>query len=411
MESKLYGKKKNWVERIFEFSHKYLAPIYYLGYFISSSLFIKDYTIKAWIMIIGLILTVIFIGYSFWINKNKKNGDRTKVILLLPLSSKENNYFIQKDVKQQLKGFSQIYYSRDAISHEIDFIIEDHKNVYDTAIKLMDHHYNNGTEYFVSTMGKVSERLATHIENTYKNHKIQPKLVVTVTGSNNYAEFNNNIVRFYVRLKEEVDILFNETKKYNSAGLICIPSNYGREFSCKFIEKWNTSRYKNNNGLGVVDSYILPSIDSVQLFEHYLSSIKSSLSLKEVLIIVLYGQATYDIIKLIRKLKLTPKLILFTSNFSYDVIPSQIKHSLIHFEWKSCVPNIKEGIYKKDVVEDFTTRTIDRLCKTIIDTKRNQTKRTFIEIWESHIDKDLVTSKNYGDDKIELRLIDKSNFN
>ncbi len=409
MADNLYSKDKNFLETILGFSHKYLAPIYYLGFFLYAVAF-DNTEVKSWIMIIGLAITLIFIGYSWYKHRKEKHFGRTKVVLLLPLTSDTNKLYVRDDVLHQLMGYSKVYIDRDNISTAIDFVIQDHKNKFEKAKELLDYHFSQGTEYFICTMSDVSNKLAEYIDDVYKTKKKKPILIATVTASHNFSNFGENIFRYYVRLDDEVNILYDQAKNYNSASILGIPSHYGREIAERFRQKWNN----NNTGLDIQQKncLILPNdLSEEGALSNFVERNRTLLN-TDVIVIALYGKTIYDTIRVLNSLNIKPKLLLFTSTFNFNSTHIKTKAILDDYNWKCCVPKLKNNeLYKDNTVKDFTYRSIDRLSKTIDKLKKLNNKKSFKLIWSESVHKDLyITQSSNGDENIDLQIIDKSNF-
>lgn len=409
MVDNLYNKDKNFAETILGFSHKYLAPIYYLGFFLYAVAFdITD--VKSWIMIIGLAITLVYIGYSWYKHRKEKHYGRTKVVLLLPLTSDTNKLYVRDDVLHQLMGYSKVYIDRDNISTAIDFVIQDHKNKFEKAKELLNYHFSQGTEYFICTMSDVSNKLAHYIDDVYKTKKKKPILIATVTASHNFSNFGENIFRYYVRLDDEVNILYDQAKSYNSVSIIGIPSEYGREIADGFKDKWNS----NETGLDIQQKncLILPNdLSEEGSLTHFIEKNKSFLN-TDVIVIALYGKTIYDTIRVLSSLQIKPKLLLFTSTFNFNSTHIKTQAILDSYNWKYCVPKLKNNeLYKDNTVKDFTYRSIDRLSKTIDKLKEPNNKKSFKSIWSESVHKDLhIDQYSNGDENIKLQIIDKYYF-
>lgn len=350
------------------------------------------------------------------LEKTKKEDTRIRIAILLPLSSSENKEYVKGDVLLQLCGFSKVYYDRDNLSNEIDFRILDHKDKYEAAVKILETEFSNGTKYFITTMSKVSDKLAKFVNDTFKD-KEKPILISTVTGSKTITEKLNgkNIFRFYIRVTEEVDILLQEAKSNSSVGLVIVPSDYGWTARDLFIEKWNKPPiFKGQAELSAdKDCICLPKDLAGKSLKYYIEKDIKKLNGKEVILIALYGNAIYDTIKIIDELSLNPKLLLLTSTFYYNNTHSDTKDILNKYIWKSCVPKLANDseLFNEEVVKDFTYRTIDRLCKVIRDLKmKNKGKKDFRELWYEYRPRDLIINPDGNDERIELKIVQKSDY-
>lgn len=407
----------NVVEKVLNFIHKYFVPLYYIIYFayeLISAAQTGHLDLKEKFLIVGLVLMLYYIWYSIHKHRKFKKHERTKVAILLPLSSKKNKDYVKGDVLLQLSGFSKVFFERDNLSNEFDFKVLDHQNEYERAIKILVAEFNSGTKYFVTTMSQVSNELAKFVKEAYKNKKNKSILISTATGSDSINENlnNENIFRFYIRVSEKVETLLPESKYYKSVGLIVVPSEYGRTTRKIFTHRWNNSRnnHQHEKFDDDNDCLVLPEDLSENPLESFMSKNIDKIKDKEVILIALYGNSIYETIRIIEKLGIKPKLLLLTSTFHYNTTHIDTKDILKKYTWKSCVPKQKDNkIFKEEVVKDFTYRTIDRLCKTVRDLKRNDTKQ-FCELWNEHIPKDLVITKEVGDSKIEMQIVKETDY-
>lgn len=410
---------KTLLEKVFDIIHKYIVPLYYIVYFTSELIEAithpEHLDVKGVLIITGFLLIVFYIGYAFYKERKLKKWQRTKVAILLPLSSKKNNDYVKGDVLLQLSGFSKVFFERDNISNEFDFKILDHQNEYERAMKILESEFELGTKYFVTTMSQVSNELAKFVKETYGSKKMKPILISTVSGSNSINKNlnNDNIFRFYIRISEEIETLLHEAKMYRNVGLIVVPSEYGRKTKEVFTLRWNNTRkkYMHEKFDDDNDCLILPEDLSETPLESFFSRNIQKINDKEVLLIALYGNTIYETIRIIDKLNIRPKLLLFTSTFHYQHSQSDLKDVLKKYQWKTCIPKLRDGnVFKEEVVKDFTYRTIDRLCKTIRDLKRME-EREFSDLWNEHKPKDLMITDEIGDSKIEMQIVTERDYN
>jgi len=364
---------------------------------------------------IGLILFTVSVfallglQYSKSISDVTSNKEKIRIVVLLPIDKNKCEQPAYQDGKRQAFGYIDFIEKKQEILKDYDVIIKNHGMNPEQAINIVKDELEQGTDYFICTMSHVSEALSAQFESLVENHKPyskeKPKLIITVSSSNQIQLKKNLIYRFYIRSNEESKLYSDFFTKYKNSTksnkLISITGadNYGDRakevfqkeygnlftYSVRLKLDWNKERIKEelSSELGMLKN------DSNCTY-----------------FIVHYGNGLDNIISSLYELKLNG-LLMISHPITVQEWYNPIKTIIPDYKWISCYPESRDGTcYESDdIIRDFVYFTLDRLVAII--EKSKTTAIDFDTEWksmENEPNRIIFKINDDGDSEIKLKI-------
>jgi len=329
--------------------------------------------------------------------------DRERIVVLLPIDKTKSKQPAYQDGKRQAYGYIDLIEKNPSILNKYDIIFKNHGMDETVAVEIVAGELKNGTNYFVSTMSHISERLSkdfsTLIENNKTTELDKPKLVVTVSSSSKIQVQPNSVYRYYIRSNEESALLADHAEKQGvnqSLVAIVVDDNYGRRAQEVF----------NDNYGKPFDITIPLSITwSKDKIKAEIAKEVPSNGVENTFFIVHYGNGLDNIISSISELKL-PGNFLISHPITVDEWYKPVEEILNSRDWVTCYPEASNGgIYiSDDIIRDFVYFSIHRLVKTIEETSYGN--YNFDSAWKNLSEPQRIKYQinSEGDSEIKLKL-------
>jgi len=354
-----------------------LTILNFLGFVKWNDLHESTKKIIKWIFLLIIFISTFGIGYSM----KHHNESKIRIAVLLPLDRNKHDSPPYQDGKRQAYGYIDLIEKYPDLLDEFEIIFKNHGMNTDKAIEIVTSELKLGTNYFISTMSQVSERLSANFQSLvieHKKNKIDnPKLIITVTSSNKIILKKDLIYRFYIRSEEESKLLSNyyiDNILSDRIVAITVDDNYGnraKEIFCSEMHRpfdlfiplqidWNFEKIKNEISLRLGNNRVK----------------------NQTFFIVHYGNGLDNIITSLYELNQSGILLLShpitVKEWNYPIIDILEK-----FQWITCFVESKNGgIYNSDdIIRDFTFFSLERLIHTIKSSQN--TGSTFDECWKA----------------------------
>ena len=284
-----------------------------------------------------------------------------------------------------------------------DIVFRNHEMDETRAVEIVSDELKNGTNYFISTMSHISERLSKDFESLIKQNRKRdldkPKLIVTVSSSSKIQVHPNSVYRFYIRSNEESSLLADyATKNGVNERLVAIvvDDNYGRRAQEVFNESYGKP----------FDITIPLSISwTKDKIKSEISKKVASNGVENTFFIVHYGSGLDNIVSSISELRLSGNFLI-SHPITVDEWHKPVENILNSRDWVTCSPEAADGgIYvSEDIIRDFVYFSIHRLINTIEETSYSST--SFDTAWRNSNEpqriKYEITSE--GDSEIKMKL-------
>lgn len=382
----------------FLFRHDFLIPYIFIS--------VLSFTLLSFLMYNGLI--------QIMSNKKSiiKSHQNSKIALVMGLSNA--NVIDRKiDVKNvylnygasEMKGLSVFRQYSANHGNEYDFILVDHKMVYnaelENEIKTL---LEEGVKYFICTTSAIAVPLSKKFEELVKEVGMDnnPILICTNSSSPDIKTKNNLVYRFYIRSYDEAKTLAQKGKELGLKNIayIAIDNEFGRGAISTFNEEWN----KDGN-LSLSGIYLDPLLSKNKIIE----KIKNSPLLKNNLDAIFVVNSGFGIQNTITALDSFPDdiIILGTSGLSVKYTQYSIKNVLKHKRWFTCTPvtKAKQELFSFNLYTTFVNFSISKLLRTINMVEKNEDV-SFHDEWKKNDYPELLEF-NYdskGDFIIKLQI-------
>jgi hypothetical protein len=332
-----------------------------------------------------------------------KRDDRERIVVLIPLDKTKADEPAYQDGKRQAYGYIDLLEKNPDVLNKYDIVFKNHGMDETKALEIVSDELRNGTNYFISTMSHISERLSKDFESLIKQNKdselAKPKLIVTVSSSSKIQVQPNSVYRFYIRSNEESSLLANYAIKEgvnDRLVAIVVDDNYGRRAQEVFNDNYGKP-FDINIPLSI--SWTKDKIKSE------ISNKVASNGVANTFFIVHYGNGLDNVISSISELKL-PGNFLISHPITVDEWYKPVEDILNSRDWVTCYPEAADGgIYvSDDIIRDFVYFSIHRLIKTIEET--SYSTANFDSAWENSNEPQRIRYKinAEGDSEIKLKL-------
>lgn len=340
---------------------------------------------------------------NFFDKNDKIINDREKIVVLLPIDKTKADQPAYQDGKRQAYGYIDLIEKNPEILKKYDIVFRNHGMDETKAIKIVTDELKNGTNYFISTMSHISERLSRDFESLIDQNRDtgldKPKLIVTVSSSSKIKVMPNSVYRFYIRSNEESSLLANYAIKQGvneRLVAIVVDDNYGRRAQEVF----------NDNYGKPFDITIPLSISwTKDKIRSEISKRVASNGVVNTFFIVHYGNGLDNIVSSISELEL-PGNFLISHPITVDEWYMPVEEILNSRDWVTCYPEAADGgIYaSEDIIRDFVYFSVHRLIKTIEET--TYSKSSFDSAWKNSNEPQRIKYKinSEGDSEIKLKL-------
>ncbi|MCB0515534.1 MAG: hypothetical protein KDD49_05665, partial [Bacteroidetes bacterium] len=352
------------------------------------------------------IFSAAFSGYNLYYSNNTNicpNDSRKRIVVLLPLDKTKSNQPAYQDGKRQAYGLIDLIEKKSDILKNYDIVFRNHEMDETRAVEIVSDELKNGTNYFISTMSHISERLSKDFESLIKQNRKRdldkPKLIVTVSSSSKIQVHPNSVYRFYIRSNEESSLLADyATKNGVNERLVAIvvDDNYGRRAQEVFNESYGKP----------FDITIPLSISwTKDKIKSEISKKVASNGVENTFFIVHYGSGLDNIVSSISELRLSGNFLI-SHPITVDEWHKPVENILNSRDWVTCSPEAADGgIYvSEDIIRDFVYFSIHRLINTIEETSYSST--SFDTAWRNSNEpqriKYEITSE--GDSEIKMKL-------
>jgi len=356
----------------------------------------------------GLILFTLslfyFVGSQFSSTFTKPTEyHKERIVVLIPLNKNKSNEPAYQDGKRQAYGYIDLIEKNSRILDNYEIVFKNHEMNTAKAVEIVAEELEKGTNYFISTMSHISERLSLDFEDLVEKHKHKdkdkPKLIATVSSSSKISVKTNRVYRFYIRSNEESDLLARYYSKLNSDNRlisITVNDNYGNRAREIFNEtyskpfdinvpleiKWNKAKIKEQ-----IQKKIALNTDNNTFF------------------IVHYGSGLDNIISILYELDLKGQLLI-SHPITVKEWNEPIEKILSKYDWATCYPESPSGEFYKseDIIRDFVYFTLHRLIKSIDDSKVSS--KDFDTAWKKSNEPNRIKYKinSEGDSEIKLKI-------
>lgn len=327
---------------------------------------------------------------------------KERIVVLIPFDRNSNSLPPFQDGKRQAFGFIDLLEKNPGVLDKYEFIFKNHEMNPDKAVEIVSEELSAGTKYFVSTMSEVSKRLSydfqTLIKSNYQFDETHPKLITTVSSSNQINLIENSVYRFYIRSEEEALLLGEYYKENIRDGGVCaivVKDNYGETARSLFREVIGKPLDAN--------IFIEKSWTKSAVVEKLTDELKNVPFENQTYFIVHYGSGLDNIVSALAELG-RPGELLISHPITVNEWNTPVSAVLDSFTWTTCYAESETGgtYNSEDVIRDFTYFTLHRLVQSIDAMKA--TNKSFDEIWkncrEPHRIKYLITKE--GDSEITL---------
>lgn len=357
------------------------------------------------------LLIVLGITYmlSMYINKEliivTKDSRMETIVLLIPIDD-TNDGDAYDDGERQALGLINLLSKMNKDLQKYHIKVYNHGMNEDEAKRIIIEELKSGTQYFVSTMSKISVPVSKHFDtwvNDYSPKGKDPKIILTVSSAPDIEVKKDRVYRFYIRSEDEGLVLANAANNLTnirSAIFLAVKDSYGEGAVKTFKEQWESLGNQFEEGM-----YLEVLSNESDVLESISNNIHKFQPFKDKLIFIAhYGGGIDKIITSLNNLNLFPTIVA-TSTLSIESWRKPIEDVLGNFSWITCVPKYKDrgnSIYEGDVVQDFVYYSLDRLIKVINDCE--STGKTFHKVWmENHEPQRLdFELKDTGDTKFTL---------
>ena len=370
-------------------------------------LFLKKKYLFSLILFTLSVFCIIGAQYTATFSKPSSKYHKERIVVLIPLNKNKSNEPAYQDGKRQAYGYVDLIEKNSDILNNYEIVFKNHEMNTAKAVEIVREELEIGTNYFVSTMSHISERLSLDFENLVEKYKDKdkdkdkdkPKLITTVSSSSKINVKPNRVYRFYIRSKEESDLLARYYSKLNSENRlvsITVNDNYGNRARDVFNNayskpfdinvpleiKWNRAKIKEQ-----IQKKIAINTDNNTFF------------------IVHYGNGLDNIISVLNELDLKGQLLI-SHPITVEEWNKPIENILSKYDWATCYPESPSGEYyeSKDIIRDFVYFTLHRLIKSIEDSKAST--KDFNTAWtESNEPNRIKYNINLeGDSEIKLKI-------
>jgi uncharacterized protein YifN (PemK superfamily) len=346
-----------------------------------------------------------FVGSEFSSTFSKSSSENLKerIVVLIPLNKNKSNEPAYQDGKRQAYGYVDLIEKNSEILDNYEIVFKNHEMNTAKAVEIVAEELEKGTNYFISTMSHISERLSLDFEYLVEIHKHKnkdkPKLIATVSSSSKISVKTNRVYRFYIRSNEESDLLARYYSKQNSENRlisITVNDNYG-----------NRAREIFN------DTYSKPFDINVPLeIKWNKEKIKQQIQKKiainteeNTFFIVHYGNGLDNIISILDELDLKGQLLI-SHPITVNEWNKPIENILSKYNWATCYPESPSGEYyeSEDIIRDFVYFTLHRLIKSIDASKVSAID--FNKAWTESDEPNRIKYKINleGDSEIKLKI-------
>ena len=346
-----------------------------------------------------------FIGSqnSTLFSKSSIQNEKEKIVVLIPLNKNKSAEPAYQDGKRQAYGYIDLIEENANLLTKYEIVFKNHEMNATKAVEIVADELERGTNYFISTMSHISERLSLDFDGLVEKHKHndkdKPKLIVTVSSSSKINVTANRVYRFYIRSNEESSLLAHYYSKQNFKNRlisIVVNDNYGRRAREIFNDTYSKP-FDINVSLEI-------KWNKAKIREEIIKKIALNNS-SNTFFIVHYGNGLDNIISVLDELKLKGQLLI-----SHPITVKEwnypIENILSNYDWATCYPESPTGdLYKSnDIIRDFVYFTLYRLIKSI--DVSNISEKDFDAAWkESNKPHEIKYKINSdGDSEIKLKI-------